>query len=197
MQWSAWQALAAIGRHSAHIQLPAIVHGNQSDGGCPPLLRVVPQQDVCDCDDDEGLGCVAQPTQQAVDGSKQDVAPEERNSIVGCEGVALHCLHPACQGQGATICWLLRACAALPASIREPQSYCQCCHFQLSLYNSLPLPGAGRNRVAGCWGPASCRLPKAGEHWPPCHSAPPDMLHTSNAQDLLTTKTWCPTLCSP
>ena len=87
VQWSAWQALAATGKHSAHIQLPAIVHGNQSDGGCPPFLRVVPQQDVCDCDDDEGLGCVTQPTQQPVDGAEQDVAPEGRNS-----GVALRAL---------------------------------------------------------------------------------------------------------
>ena len=70
------------GKHSAHLQLPAIVHGNQSDGGCPPFLRVVPQQDVCDCDDDEGLGCVTQPTQQPVDGAEQDVAPEGRNTSI-------------------------------------------------------------------------------------------------------------------
>ena len=83
------QSLRSIGKRSAHLQLPAIVHGNQSDGGCPPFLRVVPQKDVCDSNDDEGLGCVTQPTQQPVDGAEQDVAPEGRNSGVGGEAPAL------------------------------------------------------------------------------------------------------------
>ena len=116
--------MTTTGKHSAHIQLPAIVHGNQSDGGCPPLLGVVPQQDVGDCNDDEGLGGVTQPTQQPVDGAEQDVAPAGRNGGVGmlrsCPVLPPPCLPKAGTYKG---CWVPSSCAALPVSTGDLKSY--------------------------------------------------------------------------
>ena len=68
--WSEVQEGACIQR-GAHLGLIAVVAGQHADGGCPALLGVVPQQDVGHGDDDEGLGGVREPREDAAHGAEQ------------------------------------------------------------------------------------------------------------------------------